>query len=794
MQIGDAVVRSRAMGVKTDSASPRSVVNPVEQRQHPDRSWIGSAWRRVKREVRGVRHRMILEPVRDLSATTHAYRVTGPHPEFRLRSHRGAPPSGWVAFAYQWHGGKSPNRLAVLVDTEAAQPERYLLPACHPSAPVMLHLPSCVHGMRLQPPASVDHFEFGSLQIIELGATQMARGLLRPYGHAVFHEPGMVWHFCRRGLEVLLGHGFRELQATLTLRFTRRPEQLYSEWVRRYDTPNAGDESAARRQLTQLRLRPSFTVIVYLDDRHLTDFVPALRALQNQWYPEWELVLVAAPSLPDDARAAVRRLSSADARIRLAEAAAPSNPCDAMNQALVHATGAFCARVDAQTVLASHALLTMAIACDAHPDAAMLYSDEDRIDSDGRRHTPAFKPDWNPDLLCNQPYIGQLALYRTSLLRDLGGWRAGRDGLEDWDLALRASAVIAHTQICHLPHVLCHQRREAAAGAADVTINGEATRRILAEHLERLGVAAEVSNGTDGGVRIRYALGTPPPLVSIIIPTRNGKPLLQRCVTALRDKTTYGNLELLIVDNRSDDPATLAYLKQLEAQPNVRVLRFDQPFNFSAVNNFAAAQARGAILALLNDDMEVITPDWLSEMAGHALRREVGAVGAKLYYPDGRIQHAGVVLGLGKLAGHAYRGLPEPDAGPNVRTSMVHDVSAVTGACLVLRAEVYHGVGGLDVDLPIAYGDVDFCLRLSARGYRIVWTPHAQLYHWESATRGLDHSPDKVRRLRREQALMQRRWGSVFDTDPAYNPNLTLAAPGFAPAFPPRVAKPWARC
>jgi GT2 family glycosyltransferase len=225
----------------------------------------------------------------------------------------------------------------------------------------------------------------------------------------------------------------------------------------------------------------------------------------------------------------------------------------------------------------------------------------------------------------------------------------------------------------------------------------------------------------------------------------------------------------------------------------VRVLRFDAPFNFSAVNNFAAAHARGSILALLNDDTEVITPDWLSEMVSHALRREVGAVGAKLYYPDGRIQHAGIILGMGRVAGQAYRGLPEPDPGSSVHTFVVHDVSAVTAACMLLRAEVYHSVGGLDINLPVAHGDVDFCLRLRQRGYRIVWTPHAQLYHWESATRGLDRSVTKVKRLRREEALMLKRWGSALRCDPAYNPNLTLAAPDFAVAFPPRVKKPWTR-
>jgi GT2 family glycosyltransferase len=702
---------------------------------------------------------MALEPARDLGSGARGYQVTGPHPEFRLHSPQAALPSGWVTISYRWHGDTSPHRLRLLTETDTSPPESYLLPACHTSVPMTLHLPSRVDAMRLTPPASVRHFELDSLDITELGALQMLLELLRPYRSAVLREPGMAWHFLRRGFEVLRSHGFRELRATLILRFTHRPEQLYGEWVRRYDTATTRDETAAREQLTRLRVRPTFTIIVPLAPGQVAESAPAIRSLREQWYPDWQLLVV--------------------------EPAGASTRSAAINDALAQATGAFCGVVEAEAELAQHALYALAVECNAHPDAALIYSDEDRIDGRGQRHTPVFKPDWNPDLLCSQPYIGQLTVYRSDVLRAVGGWRSGCDGLDEWDVALRASAALPEKCIRHVPHVLYHRRVD------DACTRSNAARRLLDEHFHRLGLAAEVSETDHGALRIRYTVRTPPPLVSIIVPTHNGGHWLQRCLTGLQEHTDYPSYEILVVDNRSDDAATVAYLRELEAVPHVRVLRFDQPFNFSALNNFAVTQARGAVLALLNDDMDVITPDWLTEMAGHALRPEVGAVGAKLYYPDGRIQHAGVILGLGKLAGHAHRGMPEPDPGPQARTFLVHNVSAVTAACLALRTEIYREVGGLDVDLPVAYGDVDLCLRLGQRGYRVVWTPHAQLYHWESATRGLDHSVEKVKRLRREQMRMLQRWGDTLDSDPAYNPNLTLAAPGFALAFPPRVKRPW---
>lgn len=752
-------------------------------------SSVARLQRRVLREVCGVAHQISVEAMPVTLAASGGYQALGPDCEFRLRSSRGVLPCGWVSASCRWHGGMSADRLTLLAETGQQRTESYVLLG---GGPMVLRLPPQVHSLRLKAPAGAECLGI-QLRITELGAVPLGRALLRPYFDTVLREPGMAWHFFRRGLEVLLRSGRHELQATLRSPFLHEPARYYDEWVRRYDRLTARDASAARRQLARFRCRPTFSLLVALDDPFAPESMRLVRSVRDQWYPDWQLLLIETRPLAAEARAAVQRLSCDDVRIRSVESAATLPWSEAANQALLHATGAFCATLAGDAVLAPHALHTIAAECNAWPEAALIYSDEDVVDNTGQRYGPTFKVDWNPDLLSNQPFLGHLTVYRTGLLRQVSGWRAGLNGLEDWDLAMRASAAIPDVHIRHVPHILYHASaatpRVLDAGRANSAI----ARQIVREHLQRLGAAAEVDETADGRVRIRYAVGTPPPLVSVIIPTRNGLDLLQRCVAGLRENTDYPNLELLIVDNQSDDPTTLAYLGDLQTQPHVRVLRFDEPFNFSAINNYAAAQAHGTVLALLNNDVQVIRGDWLLEMVGHALRREIGAVGAKLYYPDGRIQHAGIVLGLGKLAGHAYRGLPEPESGSDMRTFSVQNLSAVTAACLVLRTDVYRAAGGFDVRLPVAYGDVDLCLRLQQRGYRIVWTPHAQGYHWESATRGLDHSLRKVRRLRREQAFMLRRWGSVLDADPAYSPNLTLAAPGFALAFPPRVNKPWMR-
>jgi O-antigen biosynthesis protein len=378
----------------------------------------------------------------------------------------------------------------------------------------------------------------------------------------------------------------------------------------------------------------------------------------------------------------------------------------------------------------------------------------------------------------------------------VGGLRPEFDGSQDYDLALRIIERIEPRRIRHIPHILYHWR--AAAGSAAKSATGkpyalEAARKAVADHLRRRRIPANVSiaAGTPF-LQICYELDCEPP-VSIIIPTKDRQDLLSRCVSGILERTRYRNLELLIVDNRSEESATHAYLDEIAADPRIRVLHYDEPFNFSVINNWAAKQARGEVLLFLNNDTEVIGPDWLRHLIANACRAEVGAVGAKLLYPSGRVQHAGVILGLGGVAGHFHLGCQRHDPGYFSRAVLQQNLSAVTAACLAMRQEVFEEVGGFNGDLRVAFNDVDLCLRLRQRGYLIVWTPLAELYHHESASRGSDLVSARHHEFVREIEYMRSKWGWVLDRDPYFNPNLSLRDVAISLALPPSADKPWRR-
>jgi GT2 family glycosyltransferase len=358
-------------------------------------------------------------------------------------------------------------------------------------------------------------------------------------------------------------------------------------------------------------------------------------------------------------------------------------------------------------------------------------------------------------------------------LRRLGGWRADFGPARDHDLNLRATEGLPPEKIRHVAKVLVH----VADGAPDPGAPDEAAAspRAVAEHLQRTGRPARAEPVPGRAVlRLRYAVPAPPPLVSIVIPTRDRLALLRGCVESILDKTAYSAFEVIVVDNNSRQPETLAWFKEIAGDGRVRVLSYPRPFNFSGINNFAVAQARGDVIALVNNDIEVISPDWLEEMVGHALRPEIGCVGAKLLYPDGTVQHAGVVLGLGGLAGHGHKGLERTEPGYAGRAIAACNVSAVTAACLVVRRSIYEKAGGLDEELAVAFNDVDFCLKVLDRGYLNLWTPFAELYHYESASRGPETSRPQAERFAREIQVMKRRWGTALRRDPYYSAELTL--------------------
>lgn len=516
-----------------------------------------------------------------------------------------------------------------------------------------------------------------------------------------------------------------------------------------------------------------------------------LDSVLAQTYPHWELCICDDASTLPQVREVLEHYAARDSRIRIVWRESNGHISAASNSALAIAQGDWIALLDHDDELHPAALATVVEAWRHHPQWQFVYTDEDKIDADGQRYDPYFKPDWNPDLLRGQNCVSHLGVYARALVNAVGGFREGLEGSQDWDLTLRCSERLTAEQIGHVPAVLYHWRAIAgstAQGVGEKNYAHDAGRRALRGHLERTGVAAEVLDidGMLGAFRVRYPLPTPPPRVSIIVPTRDRLDLLRRCVESILERTTYPNYDLLVVDNQSVEPESLAYLAGFSGHSKVRVRKHDQPFNYSSINNDAVNDCRGELICLLNNDVEVITPDWLEELASQALRPHVGAVGAMLYYPDDTIQHAGVLTGVHGVAAHPYCGMPRGFPGQMARARLVQGMSAVTAACLMVRREVYLEAGGLDTDLRVAFNDIDFCLRLGQLGYTNIWTPFAELYHHESASRGHEDTTEKWTRFMGEVEFMKRRWGNQLEWDPAYNPNLSLFGEPFALAFPPR--------
>jgi GT2 family glycosyltransferase len=426
-----------------------------------------------------------------------------------------------------------------------------------------------------------------------------------------------------------------------------------------------------------------------------------------------------------------------------------------------------------------------------HPGIMLIYSDEDKVDIDGQRHDPYFKPDWNPDLIYSHNLFSHLGVYKYSLMKDVGGFRLGFEGSQDYDLLLRCLEKINPSEIFHIPYVLYHWRVHANSTAmvdSDAKpyamIAGE---RAINEHLSRQSIKGHVEL-IGFGYRQHYELPHSKPSVSIIIPTRNSIAVVQNCIDSIRRLTTYKSYEILLIDNGSDEPDSLKGFEAL-ATTGVRVLKYDGEFNYSAINNYAVLHATGELIALVNNDVEVLEPNWLGIMVGFALQKNVGAVGARLFFPNSTVQHAGVVMGLGGVAGHAHYRCPDKATGYFGRLALTSTFSAVSAACLVVRRDLYLKVGGLDeINLTVAFNDVDFCLKLNDMGFRSIYAADAVLLHYESLTRGADSDSKNRIRFTREASFMRRKWGHVIKNDPCYSPNLSLDSANFSLAWPPRLA------
>ncbi|MCH6255811.1 glycosyltransferase [Puniceicoccaceae bacterium K14] len=560
--------------------------------------------------------------------------------------------------------------------------------------------------------------------------------------------------------------------------FCQKLQPLISEYIENFRTRNESEDS-----------QPVISIVLPVYNVEEVWLSKAIDSIINQVYTHWELCIADDASTKPHIKPLLEQYSKIDDRIKVVFREQNGHISEASNSALKIATGQYIALLDHDDELPEHALARVVDAVREHPEANIIYSDEDKIDREGARSSPHFKSDWNPDLLLGQNFVSHLGVYRRSLVEKIGGFRRGFEGAQDWDLVLRASEHCKPSQIVHIPEVLYHWRIIEGSTATDINEKDyahQAAGKVLKSHFKRKGLQVTLRPVERFYWKPDYPLPEVTPKVSIIIPTRDREDLLRKCIESITTKTKYQNYEIIIADNESASPKTLAYFEEIRSS-RIQVLKVPGKFNFNALNNQAIEHSDADVVCLLNNDITVINENWLDELVSHASRLEIGVVGAKLYYPHNHVQHAGIVMGIGGVASEAFKRIHKSDDGYIHRACLVGNYSAVTAACMAFRRSVWKEVGGLnETEVPNAFGDVDFCLRIGQKGYRCLFTPFAELYHFESASRGDDIAPEKIEAFKVAVKHMESTWADVIKNDPYYNRNLTLQREDFTFTFPPR--------
>ena len=507
-------------------------------------------------------------------------------------------------------------------------------------------------------------------------------------------------------------------------------------------------------------------------------------SIKTQIYTNWELIIVNDGSSRQDTVKLLSSIVSSDERIRLVSLIENQHISLATNNGLKEAKGEYIVFVDHDDMLSVNALNELASVICEDPGLKLIYSDEDLISETDERKYPHFKPDWNLELLLAHNYITHLVCIEKSILERLNFLRVGYEGAQDYDLLLRASEVLLEEQIFHIPKVLYHWRMATGSTAEDSSAKSytmDAGLRALEDYIARNSISGEVVHAAQKNYyKVNWEVSASPPLVSIIIPTRNCLELLRTCIESIYETTENELYEIIVMDNGSDETDILEYFDFLCKDKKIKIIRDNAEFNFSRLNNLGVESSKGELILLLNNDVQAIHKGWLTEMISIAIRGSVGCVGAKLYYPDGTIQHAGVILGLGGFAAHSHRGIDGNSNGYFNRLNVRQNMSAVTAACLMVKKSIYEAIGGLDEKFAVAYNDVDFCLRVDQAGFKNVFTPYARLIHHESKSRGRDTSKKNAKRFDKEKDLLRMRWGKKLNDDPAYNPNLTKSREDFS--------------
>ncbi|MDP5209207.1 glycosyltransferase [Microbulbifer sp. 2205BS26-8] len=732
-----------------------------------------------------------LKPIADIKPVDEGidgfqWRSLGVDPQFSLSGRRLLP--GWYMLELRLvhNQGSSNASLYVNSDYGISEEKCYTL-NCNSDRMVkrLLYFRKGGRDLRFRPLEEAGSFSIEHLQLIPL-VSRFAHGLMAKRLVARHHD---FRNFKRR--EVLMrlkadakalccnwiDLGLAHYAETFNRKCRGRDYRKWIDQVEALQLPSS--ESAAEID------GPLISIIMPTYNTEVGFLHACIDSVLAQSYPHWQLCIADDASPDSQIRECLSAYQALDPRIQAVFRTENGHISAASNSALELATGGYIAFLDHDDILPSHALQRVCEEIEKSPQAQLIYSDEDKINRAGHRFEPHFKPDWNPDLLLSNNYICHFTVFKTDLIRKVGGLRTGVEGAQDHDLLLRCLPYLNAENVMHIPEILYHWRAIEGSTALDCSeksYTSEAGVKALSDYLESERVDAQAEQGfVPNTYRICWSLPKEKPLVSLLVPTRDHCDILQPCVDKILSLTDYPNFELLILDNQSSCEKTLDYLEKVSADARVRVFRWDYPFNYSAINNFGASQAKGEIIGLINNDIEPINASWLMEMVSQVCRPEIGCVGAKLYYPNDTIQHGGVILGIGGVANHAHKHFGRGEHGYFARLSLVQNLSAVTGACLLLRKSVFEEAGGLEeVKLPVAFNDVDLCLKVRELGYRNLWTPYAELYHHESKSRGADDTLIKRRRMAAETAYMRKRWGSLLDRDPAYNPNLTLAHEDFS--------------
>ncbi|SCH26710.1 Hyaluronan synthase [uncultured Dorea sp.] len=596
----------------------------------------------------------------------------------------------------------------------------------------------------------------------------------------------------QKGLRYLKHYGVKEFCVRLSERM--EPEDVpYGPWYEQY---RAKPEDLMKQKQHSFKHQPLISIVVpayHTPDVFLRQM---LDSLKGQSYQNWEVIIGNAS--PDDSRmrSILDEYAKNDARIKSVDIPDNLGISENTNAALKHASGDYIGFMDHDDLLAPDALFEIAIRLEANPDIDVFYTDEDKVSTDLSEHfQPHFKPDFNLDLLRSNNYICHFFVVKRTILKQVKGLDPKYNGAQDYDFIFRCTELSKN--IVHIPRILYHWRVHNASTAdnpASKLYAYEAGKKAIEDNLARSGEKGSVSMRSDYGFyNVDYAL-TDQPLVSILIPNKDHIDILKQCIRSLKEKATYTNYEIIVIENNSTEPATFEYYDKLK-KDGIQVLYYPEfGFNYSAINNWGVKNCKGEYLLFLNNDIEVITPDFIEKMLSNCERPGIGAVGAKLYYPDNTIQHAGIIIGIGGIAGHAFLNLPRARSGYLHKASLQMNVSAVTAACMMVSRKIFDLVGGFEETLSVAFNDVDLCLRIQKAGYHNVYNPHVEMYHHESKSRGTEDSEAKARRFQTEIEFMRTNWIQLLKSgDSCYNPNLTLASWNYGLRADGKGVKPWTK-